>query len=309
MKKIVGVLGALALTFAMLGCGRAGLAREGKSLSDRREAPSFEEAAAPAEKTRSADMPVGGEAGSGNSLALPQARMVIKTAALSIRVKDVAASYSRALQIAESSGGFIQSSSRYMEGGEQAELTIRIPPRGFLPLIAALEALGKTDSKSISGEDVTEEYYDLSAELENQLEVRSRLFQLLRQAKKVEEAIAVEQQLERIGSNVNRIRGRMKYLEIMVGMSTVTLDISPDAPLSAEPFIDWRSIGRGFVRAAQILVQALFVVLQVLVAAIPLAAIAGAAVWGGILLARAVRARSLAGPRSPAGQKRPPAKR
>jgi len=309
MKQIVGVLGALVLTFAMLGCGRAALARESESLSDGVEAPSLERAAAPTEKARSADMPAGGETGSGNSLALPQARMVIKTAALSIRVKDVAASYARALQIAESSGGFIQSSSRYREGGEQAELTIRIPPRGFLPLIAALEALGKTDSKSISGEDVTEEYYDLSAELENQLEVRGRLFQLLRQAKKVEEAIAVEQQLERIGSNVNRIRGRMKYLETMVGMSTVTLDISPDAPLSAEAFIDWRSVGRGFVRAAQILVQALFVVLQVLMVAIPLAAIAGAAVWGGILLARAVKARGLARPRSPAGQKRPPARR
>jgi hypothetical protein len=95
----------------------------------------------------------------------------------------------------------------------------------------------------------------------------------------------------------------------MVGMSTVTLDISPDAPLAAEAFIDWRGVGRGFVRAAQLLVQALFVVLQVLVVAIPLAAIAGAAVWGGILLARAVRARSLKGPRSPAGEKRSPAKR
>ena len=299
MKKAVVVLGALLVTFAILGCGQAAPARESKALMGRAE-PS---------ESRAAGEPVGVESGPGNSLALPQARMVIKTASLSIRVKDVAASFARALQIAEGSGGFIQSSSRYMEGGERAELTIRIPPRGFLPLIAALEALGKTDAKSISGEDVTEEYYDLSAELENQLEVRGRLFQLLRQARKVEEAISVEQQLERIGSNVNRIKGRMKYLETMVGMSTVTLDISPDAPLSAEPFIDWRSIGRGFVRAAQILVRALFVALQVLLVAIPLAAILGAAVRGVILLVRAARGWSLARSRSPGREKKPPARR
>jgi hypothetical protein len=140
---------------------------------------------------------------------------------------------------------------------------------------------------------VTEEYYDLSAELENQLEVRDRLFQLLRQAKKVEDAIAVEQQLERIGGNVNRIRGRMKYLQAMVGMSTVTLGLSTDERPSAEPFVNWRMIGHGFFRAAQVLVRALFIVLQVLVVAIPLLIIAGAAAWGILLLVRAAKARGV----------------
>jgi hypothetical protein len=304
MKNIALVLGALAVALALAACSRAAPARASELLSESAEAP--------AEKSRAADTAdeaAGAGSGPGNSLALPQARMVIKTASLSIRVKDVAVSYEKALRVAEASGGFIQSSTRYREEGERAQLTIRVPPTGFLPLLAALEALGKTSSKSISGEDVTEEYYDLSAELENQLEVRARLVQLLRQAKKVEEAIAVEQQLERIGSNVNRIKGRMKYLETMVGMSTVTLEISPDAPLSAEPFLDWRGIGRGFVRAAQILVQSLFVVLQVLVVAIPLAAILGAAVWGAILLARAARARGLTRSRGTTWEKRAPAKR
>ncbi len=301
MRKIAVVLGALAIAFAIIACGQAVPARASESLSERAEAP--------AEKSRAADTAGEAASGPGNSLALPQARMVIKTASLSIRVKDVAASYERALQVAEASGGFIQASTRYREDGERAELTIRIPPSGFLPLLAALEALGRTSSKSISGEDVTEEYYDLAAELENQLEVRDRLFQLLRQAKKVEEAISVEQQLERIGSNVNRIRGRMKYLQAMVGMSTVTLDISPDSPLAAGPFLDWRGVGRGFVRAAQILVQALFVVLQVLVVAIPLGAILAAAAWGAILLVRALRARGPARARGTAWEKRAPAKR
>ena len=221
--------------------------------------------------------------------ALPQERMVIKSATLQVRVKNVSSAFSRAIQLAETSGGYIQASTESQEEGERADVTIRVPPHGFLPLITSLEALGTVDSKGISGEDVTQEYYDLAGELQNQMEVRGRLFQLLKQAAKVKDAIDVEEQLERIGANVNRIKGRMKYLETMTGMSTISLSLYSDARPATEGFINWSMIGHGFFRAAQILVNALFVVLQCLVVAIPLAVIGGAIAWGIVLLVRAVR--------------------
>ena len=222
---------------------------------------------------------------------LPKERMVIKSASLSVNVRNVSTAYARAVQLAEYSGGYIQTSTQSQEDGEQAYVTIRVPPHGFLPLIASLEGLGVTSSKTISGEDVTQEYYDLDGELQNQNEVRSRLFQLLKQAVKVQDAIDVETELERIGANINRIKGRMKYLETMTGMSTITLTLSSDARPSAGGFIDWGEIGRGFFRAAQILVQAFFVVLQVLVVAIPLAVVGGVIAWGIVLLVRFIRKR------------------
>jgi hypothetical protein len=229
--------------------------------------------------------------GSGSVADLPQERMVIKSATLAVRVNDVTSAFARAVQLAETSGGYIQASTESAEGGERADVTIRVPPHGFLPLIASLEALGVPSTKTISGEDVTQEYYDLSGELENQVEVRGRLFQLLKQAVKVTDAIAVEEQLERIGANVNRIKGRMKYLETMTGMSTISLSLYSDARPASEGFINWSIVGHGFFRAAQILVSAFFVLLQCLVVAIPLAVVLGAAAWGVVLLVRLVRAR------------------
>jgi hypothetical protein len=44
--------------------------------------------------------------------------------------------------------------------------------------------------------------------------------------------------------------------------------------------------GHGFWRAAQILVCTLFVILELLVVAIPLAVVLGAAAWAAILLVR-----------------------
>jgi hypothetical protein len=296
MKRGVPAAAILAALIAVVlpvlglaGCARraeapAGLSRSESALPG--QAPETDEA----ERAADSDVPAK-EAPGPVAAGLPAARMVIKTASLSVRVKDVPGAFVEAVGVAERRGGFIQASTQYREGGESAEITIRIPPEGFLPLIAALEALGTTEEKSIAGQDVTEEYYDLEAELENQVEVRDRLFQLLRQAKKVDEAIAVEQQLERIGATINRIRGRMKYLQVMVGMSTVTLWLHSEERPDAQPFVNWRMIGHGFFRAAQVLVRALFVVLQVLVVAIPLLAVAAAAAWGVVLLVRLARAR------------------
>lgn len=226
---------------------------------------------------------------------LPSERMVIKTASLSVRVKDVAAANTRAIQLTEAGGGYVQSSSQWNEGGERADLTIRVPPERFLPLIGDLERLGAAEAKSISGEDVTEEYYDLDARLENLTQVRSRLFALLDRAVKVTDAVEVERELERVGGEVNQIKGRMKYLQTMTGLATVNLSLYTDEKPSAVPFINWAMIGNGFVIAARWLVGALFFILQALVVAVPLAAIGCAAAYGVIRLLRWWRGR-----RSPA---------
>jgi hypothetical protein len=289
--KVVRSMGLVLLTAVLLaGCGAAARERSqygGVSLSEAPAAPA-------AEMKRSADVESaagGAIASDETTTALPSTRMVIKTAALSVRVKDVPAANTRAIQLAETGGGYVQSSSQWNEGGERADLTIRVPPEGFLPLIRSLEALGAPEAKSISGEDVTEEYYDLDARLENLTQVRSRLFALLDRAVKVTDAVEVERELERVGGEVNQIKGRMKYLQNMTGLATVNLSLYTDEKPSAVPFINWAMIGNGFVIAARWLVQALFFILQALVVAIPLAVIGCAIAFGVIRLLRWWRGR------------------
>jgi len=222
----------------------------------------------------------------GQVLALPQNRMVIKTASLSLRVRDVDAAFTRAVRLAEASGGYVQASTRSAEGGDSAELTLRVPPDQFLPLITALDSLGTEESKSIGGQDVTEEYYDLDAELVNKQEVRARLFQLLDRAAKVQDAIQVEEQLERVGADINRIKGRMKYLTTMVGLSTITVSMHSEARPAAAEFLNWSMIGNGFVVAARILVRVIFFILQALVVLIPLGIIGGGIAWAVVAIVR-----------------------
>jgi hypothetical protein len=287
-----------ALLAFVLCCGMiAGCAARESGATDKSRM-SFEAAApsmamdASTESAKVAQSTTSGSPASSNvPAALPQERMVIKSATLMVKVRDVTAAFARATQLAENGGGYVQSSTQYAESGERADVTIRVPPKGFLPLIASLESLGTSTSKSISGEDVTQEYYDLSAEMENLTEVRARLFQLLKKAVKVQDAIDVEQELERVGTSLNQVKGRMKYLETMADMSTISLSLYTDEKPSSEGFINWSLIGHGFFRAAQILVNILFVALQVLVVLIPVAAVGGAVAWGIVLLVRLIRAR------------------
>jgi hypothetical protein len=291
MMKIPAICAALIAggLLALAGCSR-------ESAERAMEAPSpstiDEKTAAPAQS----EAVSGGAAGntvrarSAPAAELPQERMVIKTASVALRVKNVDAAFARAIQLTEESGGYVQSSTQSVEGGDRADLTLRVPPARFLPLIATLESLGAEESKSIGGEDVTQEFYDLDAELSNKTEVRARLFQLLDRAAKVSDAIQVEEQLERVGADVNRIKGRMKYLQTMVGLSTVNLSISSEARASAVDFLNWSLVGNGFIVAARVLVQALFFILQALVVIIPLGAVGGAAAWGIVTVVRRRRA-------------------
>jgi hypothetical protein len=281
---------AFAVTVMMLfGCSareasppeKSGVTQTGGGASDQKQ--SGEEAPAPAASRGAAQDAL--QAGSAMT------RMVIKTGELSVRVKDVDAAFARAMQLTEASGGYVQSSTQSVEGGNRADLTLRIPPDRFLPLIASLEALGTQESKSLGGQDVTEEYYDLDAELQNKVQVRGRLFQLLERASKVSDAIAVEEQLDRVGADVNRIKGRMKYLQTMVGLATVNLSIYSESRPAAEEFINWSLIGHGFVVAARALVRALFFILQALVVLIPLGALGGAIAWGVVTVVRARKKR------------------
>jgi hypothetical protein len=289
MKGVRAISIILLAGLLLAGCGAAAREKDESARTFMRESAPAEPLA---EAKRSADEESAAGVAAGNTATtLPSERMVIKTAALSVRVKDVPGANTRAIQLAEAGGGYVQSSSQYVEGGERADLTIRVPPEGFLPLIRSLEALGQVDAKSISGEDVTEEYYDLDARLENLDQVRARLFDLLNKAVKVTDAIEVEQQLERVGGEINQIKGRMKYLQNMTGLATVNLSLYTDEKPAAVPFINWAMIGNGFVVAARWLVQAFFFILQALVVVIPLGVIGCAAAYGIIRLLRLWRAR------------------
>jgi len=121
------------------------------------------------------------------------------------------------------SGGYIEENSTGSDGS--AHLRIRIPAKTFNETIGSLEKLGKVKSKTVTGQDVTEEYIDVDARLKNKIVLRDNLKQLLEKATDVKDILAIETELNRVQGDVDSMEGRIKSLKEKVDFATVSLSL------------------------------------------------------------------------------------
>ncbi|GIW01327.1 DUF4349 domain-containing protein [Roseiflexus sp.] len=159
-------------------------------------------------------------------------RLVIKNASLTLEVVRVADAEASIRQKAEQLGGFVVSVQTYGSGDSmQSTIVFRVPAARFEEALSGVEGLAKKVlSRSVSGDDVTEEYVDLESRLRNLEATRDRLLDLLARAEKVEDALQVNQALTDVQGQIEQIKGRMHYLKQSAAMSTITAELRPVPP-------------------------------------------------------------------------------
>ena len=150
----------------------------------------------------------------------------MRTAYLRLERKDPEAGVKAASEIVRRMGGFVQRSNTH-------SATLMVPAERLDETLEALERLGKVAHKEVRAEDVTEEYLDLTIRLENLEKARQRYQELLERSETVEEALKVEQQLERLTIEIERLKGRIAYLERVVRLSTV--EVAFERPMKPGP--------------------------------------------------------------------------
>ena len=119
-------------------------------------------------------------------------RLYVLTASQTVEVKEIAAAVKQVDSVMQKSGGYVQSQS--VREKEQAYLVLRVPAPQFRPVLDAMAALGKEESRSVSSQDVTEQYIDTEARLKNAIALRDRLKALLGQAKGVKDILEIEKE-------------------------------------------------------------------------------------------------------------------
>lgn len=202
---------------------------------------------------------------------------IIKNGYLRMVVDDVADAASRITGIATARGGFIQSSSvtERGDGTYTGEVTVRVPVAKFEEAKEEIKKLARVvRNENATGQDVTEQYSDLEAQLRNAKAQEEVYLEILKQAKTVEEILLVQDRLGNIRAVIEGLEGRIKYLENATSFSTITVSLEEE-PVVRAPTKEFR-LGAIVRDAVQTLVNAL----QSLVAGLVYAVI----VWGGILL-------------------------
>jgi hypothetical protein len=263
MKRQVCSLFVILLLAASAGCAASRSAAPAPQVSGGAAPPGGAPAAPPV-----SEAPPSGAEGVTQAANQPQAAnaagaelMIVYTGQLSLVVKDTRATVEQITQIAKDVGGFVISSNLYQdEGYARATMAIRVPGEDLAQLkatLAKIKALAMTvESENLTGQDVTDQYADTQAEIENLTAQRDSYRKLLDRATQMEDILNIQTRLDQVQGQINKLTGQQLKLKESVKFATVNITITPDALAQPVAIGTWRP--QGTVRTAfQALIWAL----------------------------------------------------
>lgn len=148
--------------------------------------------------------------------------LIMYTGSLSMLVDEsvVASSIDKMVDVAEGFGG-------HLAGRTDGSVTLKVPSTQFRAALTEIEKLGTVTNRSVAAEDVTEEYKDAEVRLANMKATRARIQEFLARAANVNDMLTLEQQLERVSLEIDRIEGRMRFLRERTAFSTISIHVAP----------------------------------------------------------------------------------
>jgi hypothetical protein len=249
MNKLLKIsMPALLILGLMLGTGCAAEGPEAV-MAPPAPAPQTEDAASKTEQYR------GGE---GQAYEADIERKIVKTGYLTLEVDDTVEAMNGVAAIAKELGGYVVSSNkREDDSTTYGTVSIRVPAERFDEAFDRLRKLAiavpyeNTDSR-----DVTEEYTDLEAQLRNLEATEAQYLALLEKAETVEDILNVQRALSDVRGEIERIKGRMQYLERTSDMSLIEVSLQETKPLGATGWSaseTFKSAVRGLITFGKVL--------------------------------------------------------
>ncbi|WP_022825931.1 DUF4349 domain-containing protein [Hymenobacter norwichensis] len=152
------------------------------------------------------------------------ARRLVYNATVQLRVPRTDSAQAQVQRlVAREQGYLVQTSEERMQ--------LRVPAERLTLVLAALPRVGKVESQTLSGQDVTDEYTDYQIRLENAQKARQRYLELLARAANVTEAVAVEKELQRLNTETDKLTGHLQRLQHLTNYATLSVTLRPKVQL------------------------------------------------------------------------------
>jgi hypothetical protein len=251
-QAAVGTVGVVLVAMAVAaGCSAGG---HGDSAagggSEERVAPAADQAATPRDQAAAGAKSGGGgsaapadQGGAGQAAA--EVRLVdlgdriVRTANVDLEVGEGELNkvVNEATDVVVRAKGIYVGSSTAVPAGEPAsgQVTFRVPVDAFEPVLRQLKGLGTYRGEESSTDDVTTQYVDLTSQLTAWRAQERVYLRLLDRAKSVADVIAVQNQLQQVQSNIERLQGQVNHLEDQSSFSTIVLQLSEPGAAAEEP--------------------------------------------------------------------------
>ncbi len=182
------------------------------------------------EKYESAERGGGGR-GPSTFLSFATEPMIARTVSLNITVKNFDSARAGLEAILARHHGYAAEMTANTEKDQARSLSasLRIPAPELQEAVGKLKALGRVETETQKGEEVTTQHADLVARLKNARETEQRLIDVLRtRAGKVSDVLEVEQEIARVRGEIEQMDAERKALEHRVDFARVDLHLKEE---------------------------------------------------------------------------------
>ncbi|MFH9863740.1 DUF4349 domain-containing protein [Streptomyces sp. NPDC017202] len=235
VHALAGVL--LAAAVALTGCGANDTGAS--SASDKAAGPEAG-VARPAEDAKSgAGAESGADSGAGGSRATaapkPSVNRIIRTATLTVQVKNVPKALDRARATTENAGGYIgdETTVRDEDGAEETRVVLRVPVEEYDDVLAGLQGTGKLLERTAKAQDVTDQVVDVESRITSQRASVTRVRALMDRATKLSDVVTLEGELSRREADLEALLAQQASLKDRTSLATITLTLS-EKPVPVE---------------------------------------------------------------------------
>ena len=147
-------------------------------------------------------------------------RKIIKTGSLSYEVENLSEAEEKISLWLEDLGGYI---SNTWTNRNNMNVTVKVPASRFDEAMNSTGSFGILLSRSISTEDVTENFYDLETRLESRRILQEKLTGYLKDAKSISDLLEIERQLNDVTSEIESMEKQFRRLSNQIDFSTISI--------------------------------------------------------------------------------------
>lgn len=168
-----------------------------------------------------------------SAVAVAPDRKLVQTAMLELAVRDVETSFQRLQSKAGQYGGYVENA--YLQGNRDkdnqllmASITLRLPASKMDEFISSLSQEGRILSSQRNSQDITLQYTDMEARLNNLKVQEKRLLELYQKATKVEDILRLEEQVGRVRGEIDSLTAQLKVMNNQVQYASLTINLQKD---------------------------------------------------------------------------------
>jgi hypothetical protein len=170
-------------------------------------------------------------------------RKIIYDCQIDLVVEDVDAVARKVADLVQQAGGYIAEQSMTGSPGTPRSMRwkIRVPTDRFESFVESIVAAGELERNTRTSQDVTEQYYDIQARIKTKRVEEETLLKILQERSgKLEDVLKVEVELSRVRGEIEQLEGRIRLLENLSALATVTLNVrerlkyEPTPPVAAD---------------------------------------------------------------------------